>query len=167
MKYMFNGKSMIVIVGLIKRYCYMKMSYFPPYNYSKNKLEINLALSNYATGADTEQFAKKDDLANLKSEVDKLDIGKLCELDADNLTLVSKLNDVAKNDVVIKDVYNAKIKNIEDKISDITNLGSNTNLNTEINEAKNEIPGVTNLATNSSLNAKINEVKVKYLVLLT
>ena len=43
------------------------MSYFPPYSYSKNKIEIELALSNYptqsdlknATGVDASQFAKK------------------------------------------------------------------------------------------------------------
>ena len=72
------------------------MSYFPPYSYSKNKIEVELDFSNYATksdlknatGADTSQFLKKDDLANLKSEVDKLDIDKLAELDADKLKLV-------------------------------------------------------------------------------
>ena len=46
--------------------------------------------------------------------------------------------------VVKKDVYNAKIKNIEDKIPDITNL-----------------------TTNTTLYAKINEAKRKYLLLLT
>ena len=35
------------------------------------------------------QFTKKDDLANLKSEVDKLDIDKLSELDLDKLKTVS------------------------------------------------------------------------------
>ena len=35
---------------------------------------------------------------------------------------LSKLSNVVKNDVVKKDVYNAKIKNIENKIPDITNL---------------------------------------------
>ena len=83
-------------------------------------------MSSYATksdlksaiGSDTSQFARKDDLANLKSEVDKLDIGKLSELDADKLkpvpTGLSKLNDVVKNDIAkIKD-YNAKIKNTKD-----------------------------------------------------
>ena len=33
------------------------------------------------------------------------------------------------NDIVEKDVYNAKINDIEDKILDITNLASNTTLN--------------------------------------
>ena len=44
------------------------------------------------------QFTKKDDLANLKSEVDKLDIDKLSELDLHKLKTVStdlsKLNHI-------------------------------------------------------------------------
>ena len=42
---------------------------------------------------------------------------------------LSKLSNVIKNDVVKKDVYNARIKNIEDKIPDITNLAIKTALN--------------------------------------
>ena len=42
---------------------------------------------------------------------------------------LNKLSDVVKNDTVEKDVYDAKIKDIEDKISDIANLASNTTLN--------------------------------------
>ena len=49
---------------------------------------------------------------------------------------ISKLSDVVKNDVVKKDVYNAKIENIEHKIPDINNLATNTSLNTKINEVK-------------------------------
>ena len=37
-----------------------------------------------------------------------------------------------------KDVYNAKIKNIEDKIPDITNLAVNTTLNSKKSEVKNK-----------------------------
>ena len=37
---------------------------------------------------------------------------------------LSKLSNVVKNDVVKKDKYNAKIKNIKDKIPDITNLAN-------------------------------------------
>ena len=52
---------------------------------------------NYATKSDLKnttyvnmsQFTKKDGLANLKSEVDKLDIDKLSELDLDKLKTVS------------------------------------------------------------------------------
>ena len=120
-------------------------------------------MSNSATKADlknttgTSKFAGKIDLANLKSNVDKLDIDKLKnvptnlrnlkskvdQLDVDKLVPVpvdlSKLSDVVKNDVVKKDVYNAKIKNIEDKIPDITNLATKTTLSTKIKEVKGEI----------------------------
>ena len=65
-----------------------------------------------------------------------------------------------KNDIVKRDVYNAKIKNIEDKIPDITNLATNTTLNAKMNEVKNEIPNI-NLATTTALNAKTIEVKNK------
>ena len=49
----------------------------------------------------------------LKSKVDKLEVDKLVPV---------LVRDLVKNAVVKKDVYNTKIKNIEDKISDITNL---------------------------------------------
>ena len=55
-----------------------------------------------------------------------------------------------------KDVYNAKIKNIADKLPDTTNLASNASLNAKISVAKDEIPSITNVATNASLNTKIN-----------
>ena len=98
------------------------MRYFPPYSPSKNKTEVELDLSNYATkselknvtGVDTSQFAKKDDLANLKSEADKLDIDELSELDADKfkpvLTDLRKLSDVVKNYVVKKKDYMLRSK---------------------------------------------------------
>ena len=96
-------------------------------------------------------------LSNLKSKVDKLDIDKLVPVPID----LSKLSDVVKNEVVKKVVYNAKIKDIEDKIPDTTNLATNNTLNAKINEVKNEIPSITNLAVTVALNAKINEVKNK------
>ena len=54
-------------------------------------------------------------LSNLKSKVDKLNIFKLVPVPVD----LSKLNYIVKNDVVKKDLYIAKIKNIEDKIPDV------------------------------------------------
>ena len=78
---------------------------------------------------------KKTDLANLKSDVDKIDVDKLVPIPVD----FSKLSDVVKNDVVKKDVYNTKIKNIEEKILDITNLAATTILNVKINEVKSKI----------------------------
>ena len=55
--------------------------------------------------------------------------------------------------ILLKKVeYNAKIKNIQDKIPDITNVAINTTLNgnAKINEVKNEIPSITNLATTTA-----------------
>ena len=51
--------------------------YSPQPHTNKNKIEVQLDLSNYATkfgiknttGIDTSQFAKTDDLANIKSDV--------------------------------------------------------------------------------------------------
>ena len=98
----------------------------------------------WKTQQDTSQFAKTDDLANLKSEVDKLNIDKLSELDADKIKTVlvdlSKLSDAVKIDVVKKDVLHAKIKYIKDEIPDITNLATNTTLNPKINKVKSLVP---------------------------
>ena len=61
-----------------------------------------------------------------------------------------------------KNLYNAKMKKIEHKISDITNSATKTTLNAKINEVKGEIPNITaNIATNTFLNGKINEIKGK------
>ena len=91
------------------------------------------------------------DLSNLKNKIDKLDVNKLVPVPLD----LRKLSDVVKNDVVKKEIYNAKIKNIEDKIPDIINLSTNTTLNAKINEAKNEITSITNVVATTALNAKI------------
>ena len=141
-------------------------------------------LSNYATKkdiknithVDTSSFALKTNVANLKTEVDKLDIDKLKilsnslsnlktkidKLDIDKLVPVpldlGKLSNVVNNDVVKKSKYNAKIKNIEDKILDISNLATRTILNTKIIEVKNEIPSITGLATTSALAAVENKI---------
>ena len=42
----------------------------------------------------------------------------------------------SKNDVFKKDTYITEIKNIEDKIPDITNIASKTTLYAKINEVK-------------------------------
>ena len=109
----------------------------------------------------------------MKSKVEKLDADKLVPVLVD----LSKSSDVVKNDVVKKDVYNAKIKIIEDKIPDITNLGTETTLNAKVNEVKEEIPSITcttaltavennisnvsNLVKKTYYNSKISEIKKK------
>ena len=59
-------------------------NYFPKPKFLGANVKTELDLSNYTTksdfknvtGVDTSDFAKKTDLANLKSDVDKLDIEK-------------------------------------------------------------------------------------------
>ena len=88
--------------------------YFPkPFRSFGRNINVKVDLSNYAKKADvknishvdTSSFALKTNLANLKSEVDKLDIDKLVSVPVD----LSKLSDVVKNDVVKKDIYIKKI----------------------------------------------------------
>ena len=161
--------------------------YFSKSKYFGGRVKTELNLSNYskkhiwknATGVDTSNFAKETDLADLKYDGDKLDIdilknvpsglkslkSKVDKLDFDKLVPVpvalSKLSDVIKNDVVEKTECNAKIKDIDEKIPDITNLATNTTLNFKINEIKGKILSIINLAINSALNTKMNEVKGK------
>ena len=74
--------------------------YFPEPNSSGERVKIELDLSNYATKADlksstyvdTSKFAKKVDLANLKSNVDKLDIPKLKNVPSNLNNLKSKVD---------------------------------------------------------------------------
>ena len=49
--------------------------------------------------------------------------------------ILSKLSDLVKNDVIEKDVYNAKMKDIEDKIPNITNSVPANALTTVENKA--------------------------------
>ena len=117
--------------------------------------DIKVDLSNYATKADiknishadTPSFALKTNLANLKCEVDKLDIDKLVPIPVD----LSKLSGVVKNDVVKKTDYNAKIIEIN-KIPDISNLATKTALNT----VENKIPDTCGLTKKTDYNTDYN-----------
>ena len=83
-----------------------------------------------------------------------MDIGKSETTPVD----LSKLSNVVKSDVLKKDVYNCKIKNIEDKVPDITNIVTKTTLNAKINEVKGELPSITNLATTTDPTAVENKI---------
>ena len=95
--------------------------YFPkPYEPFGGDINVKFHLSNYATKADlkdatginTSNVPLKSNLANLKPEVDKLDIEKLAPVPVD----LSKISDVVKNDVVKKTLYDklvAKVKDID------------------------------------------------------
>ena len=83
--------------------------YFPKPSSHEKEIKVKIDLTNYATKADinnithvnTSNFAIKTNLANLKTEVDKLDIDKLVPVLLD----LSKLSNVIKNDVVKKTEY--------------------------------------------------------------
>ena len=123
-------------------------------------MKVELDSSNYVTkanlknaaGIDTLDFAKKPDLANLKSDVDKLDIDKLKnvptnlsnlkskvdKLDVDKFVPVpvdlSKLSNEVKNDVVEKTKYKALVKKINNiNTTSISDLTRKTDYNTKIN----------------------------------
>ena len=158
--------------------------YFPnPLRSCREKINVRVDLSNYATKADiknithvdTSDFALKTNLANLKTEVDKLDIDKLRPLLHD----VSKLSNVVTNEVVKKSTYDklvAKLNNIdtsgfllttkydadktklENKIPDTNGLVKKTNYNTKITELENQIPDISNLATKAALTTVENKI---------
>ena len=159
--------------------------YFPkPFNsHFRDSIKVKIGLSNYAAKTDIKNishvdissFALKSNLANLKTEVDKLDIEKLVPIPVD----LSKLSDVVKNYVVKKTAYNklvAKVDNIdtsdfvlkakystdktelENKIPDTSGLVKKTNYNTKISELENKIPDISNLATKTASTAIKNKI---------
>ena len=98
----------------------MSRFFAKPYEPSGGDINVTVDLSNYATKidlenvtrVDTSNFALKTNSANLKTEVDKLDIDRLVPVPTD----LSKLSNVVKNDVVKKDVYDklvTKVNNID------------------------------------------------------
>ena len=52
-------------------------------------------------------------------------------------------------------MYNAKIKDIEDRISDIIKLATNTTVNAKINEVKNKVPSITNNLVTSTAGTSV------------
>ena len=117
----------------------------------------------------------KNDLADLKSEVDKLDIdkfknvptglsslkSKMDKLDIDKLEITPvdliKLSDVANHDAVKKADYIGMVKKFN--AIDISKFVNKANYGAKIKVIELEIPSVIGLATIVDLNAKINEPK--------
>ena len=120
--------------------------YFPkPFRSFGGNKNVKVDLSNYATKADIKNIthvdtlssALKTNLANLKTEVDKLDIDKLAPVPVD----LSKLSDVVKNNVVKKTVYDklvGKVNNI-----DTSDFVLKTKYQAEKTELEKKIPNVT------------------------
>ena len=154
----------------------------PSRSFGRN-VNVKVDLSNYVTKADiknishvdTSSFALKTNLANLKSEVNKLDIDKLVLVPTD----LSKLSNVVKNDVANKDVYDKLVvkvneidtsdfvlktkydtgkSELENKIPDTCGLSKKTDYNTKITEIEGKTPNVTNLATKTALTTIENKI---------
>ena len=121
--------------------------YFPtPYEPFGGDINVKVDLSNHATKADIKNishvdasiFALKTNLANLKTEAEKLDIDKLVPVPVD----LSTLSDVVKNDVK-KDLYDklvAKVDNI-----DTSGLVLKTKYDANKSVLENKIPDTSSL----------------------
>ena len=91
-------------------------------------ISVKVDLSNYATKTDLKNishvdvssFALKSNLASLKTEVDKIDAGKLKTVPVD----LAKLSNVVKNDVIKKTEYNKLVTKVDN--IDTTNFVSRT-----------------------------------------
>ena len=157
----------------------MSQYFSKPYEPFGGDINVKVDLSNYATKTDLKNFSQaelKSNLANLKTEVDKLDIDKLVHVTVD----LSKLNDLVKNDVVKKTVYDklvAKVNSIdtsrfilktkydtdkseiENKIFDTSGLVEKTDYNAKMTEIEGKIKSISSLATNVALPNISNLVK--------
>ena len=123
-------------------------------------INVKVDLSNCATKADiknishvdTSSFASKTNLANLKTEVDKLDIHKLVPVPTDS----NKLSNVVKNDVIKKADYSKLVTKV-DKI-DTSGVVKKTDYNTKITEIEGKVPDISNLATKTALTTIENKI---------
>ena len=138
--------------------------YFPkPYEPFDGDINVKVDLSNYATKADiknishvdTSSFALKTNLANLKTEVDKLDIDKLVPAPVD----LSKLSDVVKHDVVKKDLHDKLVAKVD--IIDASGFVLKTKYDTDKSELENRIPDTSGLVKKTDYDAKITEIEGK------
>ena len=94
----------------------MSQYFLKPYELFGGDINVKVDLSNYATKkdiknishVDSSRFVLKSNLASLKTEVDKLDIGKLTTVPVD----LSKLSDLVKNEVVKKTVFDKLVTKV-------------------------------------------------------
>ena len=138
-------------------------NYFQPYDNSSENIKVELDLSNYATKKDikeitridTSGFASKTNLAALKTEVDKIDTGKLKTVPDD----LAKLSNAVKNNVVKKTDYNSKVSSIETQIAGVT---KNTLDNlADINTLKTKTVDTSNFVTTTKLSTDTNALDDK------
>ena len=136
--------------------------FFPkPYKPFGRNINIKVDLSNYATKTDiknishvdTSSLALKTNLANFKTEVDKLDIDKLVPVPVD----LRKLSDVVKNDVVKKTAYDKLVANVNN--IDTSGFVLKTKYDRDKSELQNEIPDTSGLVKETNYDAKIADIE--------
>ena len=138
-----------------KRNC-IKMSQYLPKTFNSrfgDSVTVKIDLSNYSTKTDlkylthvdTSSFALKTNLANLKTEVDKLDIDKSVPVPVD----LSKLSVVVKNYVAKKTVYDKWVVKVDNIYTSDSVL--KTKYNTDKTELESKISNVTNFVKKTKL----------------
>ena len=104
------------------------------------------------THVDTSSFALKTNLADLKTEADKLDIDKLVPFPTD----LSKLSNVVKNDVVKRTTCDELVAKVDD--IDTSDFVLKTKYNTDKAELENKIPNVTDFVKKAKLTELENTI---------
>ena len=157
----------------------MSQYFTKPFKIFGRNINVKVDLSHYATKTDlknvthvdTSSFALKTNLANLKTEIDKLDIDKLAPVPFDlsklsdavkkNVVkktaydkLVAKVNSIDTSDFVLETKYNTNKTESEKKIPDVSNLVKEAKLT----ELENKIADISNLATKTALTAVGNKI---------
>ena len=159
--------SVVFMIENYKRVYYKMSTYYPRYKNNSNNIKAELDLANYATKddvknithVDVSSYASKTNLAALKTEVDKIDTGKLKTVPED----LAKVSNVVKNVVV---------KNTDFSFDDYvkkTKFSADTNASDDkIDKVDKKVPDVSNLASKSSvtvlirdLNDRIDKIKIK------
>ena len=127
--------------------------YFPkPYEPFGGEISVKVDLSNYATKTDLKNvsqvdvssIALKSNLASLKTEIHKIDAGKLKTVPVD----LAKLSNTVKYDVVKRTEYNKLVTEVDN--IDTTNFVKKTKYEKD----------------ESGFEDKISKIDIKYLILL-
>ena len=145
----------------------MSQYFHKPHEPSGGDINVKFDLSNYATKTDFKNvphvdvstFALKSNLASLKTEVDKLDIGKLQTVPLD----LSKLSNKVANDVITKTQFSTLVSKVH--CIDTTNFVSKTKYERDgsdsedkINKVDRKILDVNDLVKKSALTAVENKM---------
>ena len=123
--------------------------HFPkPYEPFGGDINVKVDLSNYATKADLKNishvnissFALRSNLANLKTEVYRLDIDKLTPVPND----LAKLSNVVKHDVVKNTVYEKLVTKVDN--FDTTKFILKTTYDTDKSDLEKKITDTSDLS---------------------